>query len=297
MNILKHRRTRISLLVAFPIVWAIAVLGMAAKPSPWVKKIAVNGTVKAVLSYEKSQSSPRFRNVRLKVLHQGQRVFNESIVRDRLVDQVLADQGEGAFQVRDLDRDGQPEILVDLFTGGTHCCTYTQIYKFDPKANTYQATSHKWGNSFYQLVDLNQDGMLEFQSRDDRFTGKFTTYAASANPVQIWRFEAGRMVDRTRDYQTQVEASATQHLLAMQRVMDSPQDAKGVVAAYMADRYSLNQASDSWKLMEQLYQGGDRQEFFAEVERFLKQTGYANQSGSAIAVKPMDSSETAIAEQ
>jgi hypothetical protein len=285
MNILKHRRTRIGLLVAFPLVWAIAVLGMAAKPSPWVKKTAVNGPVKAVLSYEKSPASPRFRNVRLKVLHQGRRVFNESIVRDRLEDQVLADHGEGAFQIRDLDRDGQPEILVDLFTGGTHCCTYTQIYRFDPQANTYQVASHKWGNSFYQLVDLNQDGVLEFQSRDDRFTGKFTTYAASANPVQIWRFEQGRMIDRTRDYQTQVEASATQHLLAMQRVINSPEAAKGVVAAYLADRYSLNQGSDSWKLMEQLYQGNDRQAFFTEVERFLKQTGYTNDKGSAIAAK------------
>ena len=27
--------------------------------------------------------------------------------------------------VRDLDGDGEPEVLVDLYSGGAHCCTYT----------------------------------------------------------------------------------------------------------------------------------------------------------------------------
>ncbi len=276
MNILKHRLARISLLATVPIVWGVAVLSMAATPSPWVKKTAIAGNVKAVLSYERSSSAPRFRNVRLKIFQNGQRVYNEAIPRDQVDDQVLAEQADTAFQVRDLDQDGQPEIIVDLFTGGTHCCTYSQIYRFDPAIGNYQAIQHKWGNSFYQLVDFDQDGQPEFQSRDDRFTGKFTSFAASANPLQIWRFEQGQMVDRTKAYGLQVEASASQHLLALQRVSGRPSDAKGVIAAYMADRYSLNQGDDSWKLMKTLYQGDDQQRFLAEVEQFLQQTGYRN---------------------
>jgi hypothetical protein len=288
MNILKHRLARIGLWAGVPIVWGVAVLSMAAKPSPWVKKTVISGHVKAVLSYERSASAPRFRDVRLKIFQNGQRVFNEAIPRDRIDDQVLAEQGDSAFQVRDLDRDGQPEIIVDLFTGGTHCCTYSQIYRFDAEAKTYQAVQHKWGNSFYQLVDLNQDGQPEFQSRDDRFTGKFTSFAASANPLQIWRFEQGKLVDRTREYGLQVEASASQHLLALQRVGGYPGEAKGVVAAYLADRHSLNQGSDSWKLVEQLYQGDDRQQFFESVNQFLEQTGYINGNAKAIAGNPVN---------
>jgi hypothetical protein len=285
MNILKHRLARISLLATVPIVWGVAVLSMAAKPSPWVKKTATAGNVKAVLSYERSTSAPKFRNVRLKIFQNGQRVYDEAIPRDQVDDQVLAEQADTAFQVRDLDQDGQPEIMVDLFTGGTHCCTYSQIYRFDAAIGNYQAMQHKWGNSFYQLVDFDQDGRPEFQSRDDRFTGKFTSYAASANPLQIWRFEQGKMVDRTKEYGLQVEASASQHLLALQRVSGRPSDAKGVIAAYMADRYSLNQGGDSWKLMETLYQGDDRQKFFVEVEQFLQQTGYANGNTRSVAKK------------
>jgi hypothetical protein len=275
MNILKHRLARISLLATVPIVWGVAVLSMAAKPSPWVKKTAMAGTVKAVLSYERSPSSPKFRNVQLKIFQNGQRVFNEAIPRDRVDDQVLAEQSDTAFQVRDLDQDGQPEVIVDLFTGGTHCCTYSQIYRFDPSLGTYQAMQHKWGNSFYQLVDFDQDGRPEFQSRDDRFTGKFTSFAASANPLQIWRFEQGKMVDRTKEYSLQVEASASQHLLALQRASVSPNDAKGVMAAYMADRHTLNQGAASWQLLEKLYKGDDRPKFFADMEQFLRETGYA----------------------
>jgi hypothetical protein len=286
MNILKHRLARISLLATVPIVWAVAVLSMAAKPSPWVKKTVIAGTVKAVLSYERSASAPRFRNVRLKVFHNGTRVHNELVARDRVDDQVLAEQTETAFQVRDLDLDGTPEIIVDLFTGGTHCCTYSQIYRFDPNRDSggsYQAMQHQWGNSFYQLVDFDQDGRPEFQSRDDRFTGKFTSFAASANPMQIWHYAPGKLVDRTRDYTAPVEASANQHLLAMQRVASEPRNAKGVIAAYMADRYSLNQGADSWKLMETLYQGDDRAQFFGELERFLQQTGYASGNSKSVA--------------
>jgi hypothetical protein len=282
MNILKHRLARISLLATVPIVWGVAVLSMAAKPSPWVKKTATAGNVKAVLSYERSASAPKFRNVRLKIFQNGQRVYNEAIPRDQVDDQVLAEQADTAFQVRDLDQDGQPEIMVDLFTGGTHCCTYSQIYRFDPVLGNYQTMQHKWGNSFYQLVDFDQDGQPEFQSRDDRFTGKFTSFAASANPLQIWRFEQGKMVDRTKEYGLQVEASASQHLLALQRV-GRPSDAKGVIAAYMADRYSLNQGADSWKLIETLYQGDDRQKFLEEVEQFLQQTGYRNGNTKSVA--------------
>ncbi|MBE9031202.1 hypothetical protein IQ266_15820 [filamentous cyanobacterium LEGE 11480] len=274
MNILKHRLTRISLLAAFPVIWGIAVLSMAAKPSPWVKQTRSEGSVKAVLSYERSNSAPRFRNVRLKIFQNGRRVFNEAVARDQVDDQVLAERSATAFQVRDLDQDGQPEIIVDMFTGGTHCCTYSQIYRFDAEVNTYSPIQHKWGNSFYQLTDLNKDGLLEFQSRDDRFTGQFTSYAASANPLQIWRYEQGQLVDRTAEYTAALESSAQQHLIAMQRVATKPRDAKGVIAAYLADRYSLGQGADSWKLIEQLYQGNDREEFFTAMEKFLHKTGY-----------------------
>ncbi len=287
MNILKHRLARISLLATVPIVWGVAVLSMAAKPAPWVKKTATAGNVKAVLSYERSPAAPQFRNLRLKIFQNGQRVYDEAIPRDQVDDQVLAEQADTAFQVRDLDQDGQPEVLVDLYTGGTHCCTYSQIYRFDAAIGNYQAIQHKWGNSFYQLVDFDQDGQPEFQSRDDRFTGKFTSYAASANPLQIWRFEQGHMVDRTKDYGRQVEASASQHLLALQRVSARPSDAKGVMAAYMADRYSLNQGGDSWKLMGKLYQGDDGAQFFGEVERFLQQTGYTSGNINNVAKKAL----------
>lgn len=283
MNILKHRLARYGLLATFPIVWTIAVLSMAAKPSPWVKKTVISGEVKAVLSYEKAAAAPRFRNVHLKIFQNGRRVFSEAIPRDQVDDQVLAEQAADAFQVRDLDNDGQPEVIVDMFTGGTHCCTYSQIYRFNPDIRTYTPTQHQWGNSFYQLVDLDQDGIPEFQSRDDRFSGKFTSYAASANPMQIWRYEAGQMVDRTRDYAQQVEQSATQHLVALQRVARNQGESKGVIAAYLADRYSLGQGDDSWPLIAQLYQGNDQQQFFDNVEQFLRKTGYITTEGRPIA--------------
>jgi hypothetical protein len=283
MNILKHRLARISLLAIFPIAWGIAVLSMAAKPSPWVKKTLSDGSVKAVLSYERSAAAPHFRNIQLKIFQNGRRVFQAAVPRDRVDDQVLAEQSEQAFQIRDLDRDGQPEVIVDLFTGGTHCCTYSQIYHFDAAGGSYRAIQHRWGNSFYQLVDLDGDGTPEFLSRDDRFTSQFTSYAGSANPLQIWHYRQGKLIDQTRAYRPQLEASAQQHLIDLQRVAANQGDVKGIIAAYLADRYSLGQRKEGWKLVEQLYKAQDREQFFSQVQQFLRKTGYVDASSGTIA--------------
>jgi hypothetical protein len=271
----KNQAARISFAIMFPVLWGLAVLAMAAKPSPWERKVSEADGVRAELTYEKSASAPRFRSLRLRVRQGKDLKLNELVPRDRPDDQPLAAQSEMAFQVRDLDRDGQPEILVDLFTGGTHCCTYSLIYRYDADQGRYVTTKHSWGNSFYQLADLNNDGVLEFQSRDDRFTNRFTSYAASANPLQIWRYEQGKLVDRTKDYPQAVEGSATMTLLAMQRVSSERQEAKGVVASYLADKHSQGRAEEGWQLVEKLYLGADKVQFFEQLQRVLQETGYA----------------------
>jgi hypothetical protein len=207
--------------------------------------------------------------------------LNEPIPRNRATDQPLVAQSDVAFQVVDLDNDRQPEILVDMFTGGTHCCTYSVIYRFDMQQRRYIPTSHSWGNSFYQLVDLNHDGKREFVSNDDRFTQKFTGYAASANPLQVWRYERGQMVDRTREYPQQIEANASATLLAMQRVSKNQHEAKGIIASYLADKYSLGRSEEGWQLVQQIYQGEDKGQFFEQLDQFLQRSGYVVSSNQS----------------
>ena len=120
----------------------------------------------------------------------------------------FAGPDEKAIHIRRLDRQGDPEVVVDLYWGGAHCCFYTVVFRYDPAAKTYVRASHLWGDTPPRLRELGPDGRLEFVSGDDRFAYAFTSFADSAFPVQVWTFADGRFVDATRSFPAQLRASA-----------------------------------------------------------------------------------------
>ncbi len=184
------------------------------------------------------------------------------------------------LQVRDLDGNGEPEVILDLYTGGAHCCWFSQIYRFKSAQNQYVSTEHFWGNGGYNLKDFDRDGHLEFESRDDRFAYAFAPYAASAYPLQIWQYREGEMNDVTRDYPQLVYSDAYR---LWQRYAENRNEYREVVraslAAYLADKYLLGQEEDGWQRVRQAYQASDRNSFFQDLRRFLQKTGYLKASG------------------
>src|SRR3954454_18334465 len=48
-----------------------------------------------------------------------------------------ATKGLSSVTARDLDADGEPEVLVDLYSGGANCCWYSESYRFDEGQNKY----------------------------------------------------------------------------------------------------------------------------------------------------------------
>jgi hypothetical protein len=291
--------TRLWLLMLFPTLWGISAVNMATQPSNWVaRRVAGDGVAagtQAELSYQRSsrsdpdrpnrERSSQYRHVRLKIWRAGQVVLDDILPRQKSTDQPLLEQSLAGLQVKDLDNDRQPEVVVDFYTGGAHCCHYSLIYRFDPQKQTYTATQHNWGNGFYHLADLNGDGIVEFEGQDDRFVGRFASYAGSTFPTQIWRFEQGRMVDQTRSFPAQLEASATRNLLTMQQSVMTQGEAKGAIAAYLADKYSQGRGAEGWQLVQQLYIGPDRERFFAKLQQFLQTAGYVSDRPSNQVVK------------
>src|SRR5213076_1113764 len=123
---------------------AVAMLLFAASPAFALSKTETKtaGQVTASLSYDYQKTRygyANFENVHVAVDRAGQ----------RLVDQTLGDECEGcvgwpagsaqsdSITLRDLDADGEPEVLVDLYTGGAHCCFYTDTWRFDPASGKY----------------------------------------------------------------------------------------------------------------------------------------------------------------
>lgn len=234
-------------------------------------KTAQSGNVRAEFSSQEKEYC--LSNLRLKIIRQGKTVWERS-PSSKQEGCRLAD-----LQVRDIDGNKEPEVILDLYTGGAHCCTFSLVYRYDPTQKQYKQVEHFWGNGGYQFKDLDRDNVPEFYSQDDRFAYAFASYAGSSYPLQIWQYREGRMTDVTRRYPQLVYSDAYQLWQRYTESRNQHQEvARAALAAYLADKYLLGQGEEGWRRVQQAYQGSDRASFFRELRSFLQKTGYVKAS-------------------
>jgi hypothetical protein len=262
----------------------LLLLGFTPRALAQTNETVTHGQVSTTLTTQAGDDGFCEENARLHIQRAGRSYVNEPIA-NRFEDEwtacIVSD-----LQVQDLDTDGEPEVFLQTFSGGAHCCLSSLIYHYDKQQDFYTVIDHFWGNAGYQLVDLDADGQPEFETRDDSFAYAFTSYAGSRYPAQLWQFQAGELVNVTRQYPDYVYSHAYQLWLDYQDlVFRRPvgEDAsawsqveQAALAAYLADKYLLNQADDGWQRVRSTYQWPDRQAFFEALRTFLTETGYIN---------------------
>jgi hypothetical protein len=148
--------------------------------------------------------------------------------------------GSSILKVADLDGDGEPEVLVDTFSGGAHCCLTARLLTFD--GTGYAPKDFNYGDVGYQLKDLDGDGRPELVGQDPVFSGAFTAFAASAFPPLVLHADHGRFVDVTKRFPALVRKDAAARLKALRKAKKGD-DVRGILAAYVADQYLLGKAS------------------------------------------------------
>ncbi|HEX8745202.1 MAG TPA: hypothetical protein VF712_18905 [Thermoleophilaceae bacterium] len=249
------------------------------------------GEVKAEFSYDK-QSDFEYRDVRIKI-SRGGTVLLDALVPEPCDECSVAPQGFGdpenpALALRDLDGNGEPEALVDLYTGGAHCCSFTQIYSYVAAWNSYRRTKGAWYDYGYELVDLDKDGSPEFRAADFRFAAAFTAYAASGSPPRILRFMTGRLIDVTRAFPSVVKQNLKQYLKLYKKYRgdDELGDVRGWLAAYTADKFLLGQGKSAFDLVYAAYRRGELgalpgdtspagKRYISALRRSLRKWGYS----------------------
>jgi hypothetical protein len=179
-----------------------------------------------------------------------------------------------------LDATADPEVLFTFFTGGAHCCLYSQIFRFAGPG--YAGITHEWFDPGFRLEDLTGDGVPEFMSGDARFAYVFGSFASTQFPPQIWRYENGELIDVTRSFPAVVVADARSLRRRYRRGHKSPNfqrfDLRQVLLTYSADECLLGKCSTGFRLArhsvkaEEIQRGG---RYLHNLRRFLRQTGYA----------------------
>jgi hypothetical protein len=253
------------------------------------------GQVEARLSYDQ-RSYFDYRDVRIKILRGGRKVLDKAVPAPCAGCPVIlarqAPKGR-SLRLRQLDGDTEPEAIVDLYTGGAHCCFLSVIYGYSPAKDTYRHLTQDWHDPGYSLSNLDKKGAPEFRSADARFAYEFTSYADSDFPIQIWHYEKGTMVDVTRRFPKAVRQDASQWLADYDK-FHSDHDMRGTVAAYVADQYLLGSSKKGWELAETARKDGalkgtpgdpwpKGKGYIKELRKFLEKLGYAASASSPAA--------------
>ncbi len=217
---------------------------------------ATLGAWRATFSYDRNDvnTRPSYSHLRLSVAKGSKQLLDTPVVSS----EPGADHPEPAFGTgpglffRDLDGDGSPELVLELYTGGAHCCYVDQVFDF--------GSPHPLKVEL-DLADAGAKVVLArgkplLQSADESFAYEFTAYAGSGAPILLLRYLGGRFEDVTRDHVQLVSADAARWWRAAQAAIDRKDDARGVFAAWAADEAILGQAALAKKTLLTYAAGG-----------------------------------------
>ncbi len=153
-----------------------------------------------------------------------------------------ADHPEPSIHFDRLAAGGSPEALLDLYTGGAHCCFLTDFLLID--GSRVRMIQEAWGDPGYRLEALGGAVGSELVSADDRFAYEFTDYADSVLPIKILRLDGSALADVTRSYPREVEADAgSLWSLYLKTRAGHDGDVRGILAAWAADEALLGRWS------------------------------------------------------
>lgn len=176
------------------------------------------------------------RGIRLVVRQAGTTRLDRAIALPReCVDDGCVVPAVDGYRTLDLRRlDGRaPVAILWLWTGGAHCCSVVQAIELPGG----RFTSRSFGNGGTSIQRLG--GRAVFVAQDERFPYRYTSYAASGSPVQIFRLDGARFVDVTAEHLDVVQADAGEWWGIYLSARSDGSEVRGVFAAWAADACRL----------------------------------------------------------
>lgn len=184
---------------------------------------------------ERNESFSTLAGIHLRVTLRGEPVLDREVrlpspCRDGYC--TVIDDTIRMLELRDLGGE-RPAAVLWLFTGGAHCCSVVQVVPLGAGKTAVK----NFGNPGASIGRI--DGIPVFASQDDRFSYLYTSYAASARPLQLWRLRNGRFVDVTGSYRGRVAADARGLETELATLLRRKEEARGMFAAWAADTCRL----------------------------------------------------------
>jgi hypothetical protein len=243
----------------------ICISGLLFNPAMASIQKANLGKVKAELTLPKEGTYDS--DIRLKIIRHGKKLLNESRFGGNHVDRAN-------LKIIDLDKNKEPEIIVQTYNGTSAGAGQTSIYNYDSIKKKYRQLDIDWCGDTFEIKDIDKDGKLEFQTLDC-IGAEFTSRSGARHPILILQYRQGKLVNATRSFPKLVRNDAKDAWQSYLRAKNQGWEVKGALTAYLACKYLLGEEAEGWKQVEQAYQKNDRLAFFKELRQHLIKTGYS----------------------
>jgi hypothetical protein len=185
-----------------------------------------------------------------------------------------------------LEKSGPPSVVLDLYSGGAHCCAIEQVYFFKSNSAVIEKFERDFGDPGVRLVKLGAGGSFDMLSADDAFAYAFTDFAASGMPIEILNFSHDAFHNVTRSFPDLIAKDATQWMNAFKSQASTHyQDSVGLVAAWAADEDMLGHSEVVARFLAIESKAGhlnsaltpatpSDQKYVIALQKFLRKHGY-----------------------
>jgi hypothetical protein len=180
---------------------------------------------------------------------------------------------------------GNKYYLFQLYSGGAHCCTSLLVTEIKDNRFVVLDTGF-YGNSGYVVEDLNKDGIKEIISGNDMFAYAFTNYSETRFPLRVDKFENGKLIDITGNFKNDLimevgyfeedlneiikEGFACPETDDEDTFNTDAGSVKTILAAIVADYYSLGQVERGYDLVNKVYKCKDKDKYIKILKEDFK---------------------------
>ncbi|MCX6093456.1 MAG: hypothetical protein NTY63_01365, partial [Candidatus Bipolaricaulota bacterium] len=181
-----------------------------------------------------------------------------------------------------------PDAIVNLYSGGAHCCFDVAVYDLGPPLRRIGFPSPPGGNSSGVFEDLDGDGILEYQTADDSFAYAYCCFATSPAVPVVLRFDPKTFayVPATFAFPAILDDAIGRDLgLAEQGAAGSvlgewDETSKCSVLPLVLDYLYAGRIAEAWDALARYYPFPDSAAFRAEIERIVYASPYFSRLAS-----------------